>query len=280
MTLKKLAWTTDLHLNFLDENGIRAFLQTVIDANPDAVLIGGDITDAPRMIATLRLIEQTLQRPIYFVLGNHDYYHGSIRDVRQIVRDMADASEHLTYLSTGGVISFGDDPATATALVGHGGWGDGRLGDYAHSWVTLNDHVLIEELAWKPKADLLRRLNHLGDEAAAHIRTVLPQAFAHHRRVIVLTHVPPFKEACWHEGQISDDNFLPHFTCKAVGDALLNVMDQVMAEQSAASAKKELLVLCGHTHGAGEAYIRDTVRVLTGGADYGAPAIQHIFEVC
>ncbi len=275
-TVHRLAWLTDLHLNFVDdnfvddvdENGIHAFLHTITEANPDAVLIGGDITDAPRLIATLRLIETVLQRPIYFVLGNHDYYHGSIRGVRQMVCELAERSEYLTYLPAAGVVSFGED----TALVGHGGWGDGRLGDFANSWVVLNDYVLIEELARMPKAELLHRLNHLGDEAAAYLTSVIPRAFESHRRVILLTHVPPFKSACWHEGQISDDNFLPHFTCKAVGDALLHVIDEQ-------PAGKELLVLCGHTHGAGEAVIRENVRVLTGGSEYGAPAIQRVFEV-
>jgi hypothetical protein len=34
-----------------------------------------------------------------------------------------------------------------TALVGHGGWADGRLGNYAGSTVLLNDYVLIEDFA-------------------------------------------------------------------------------------------------------------------------------------
>jgi Icc protein len=188
--------------------------------------------------------------------------------VREAVRELAARSEHLTYLPAAGVISLGDE----TALVGHGGWGDGRLGDFENSWVILNDFFLIEELTGLPPADLLRRLNALGDEAGAYLAETLPFAFAAHRRVIVLTHVPPFKETCWHEGQISDDNFLPHFTCKAVGDALLRATARQPDE-------KEMLVLCGHTHGAGETHIRHNLRVLTGGAEYGAPAIQRLFDV-
>lgn len=37
-------------------------------------------------------------------------------------------------------------------------------------------------------------------------------------------HVPPFREASWHQGRISDDDWLPHFTCKAVGDVLREAM--------------------------------------------------------
>ena len=41
----------------------------------------------------------------------------------------------------------------------------------------------------------------------------------------------------------------------------------------------ELLVLCGHTHGAGELRVGERIRVLTGGAVYGKPQVQQIFEL-
>ncbi len=266
--MSRIAWLTDLHLNFLRPAAVEAFWRSVADSPADVILIGGDIGDAPRLLDDLHLIKTTLARPVYFVLGNHDYYHGSITLMRELVTELAAHADHLIYLS------IAPDPISLTpdtALVGHGGWGDGRLGDYANSWVMLNDHVLIGELTGLSKADLLDQLNRLGDEAAAHIADVLPRALAVHRRVIVLTHVPPFKGACWHEGQISDDNFLPHFTCKAVGDTLV----AIMADQP---ADKELLVLCGHTHGSGDVQIQPNIRVITGGTEYGIPAIQQIFE--
>jgi len=37
-------------------------------------------------------------------------------------------------------------------------------------------------------------------------------------------------------------------------------------------------VLCGHTHGAGEAEILPNLRVLTAGARYGAPVVQRALE--
>jgi hypothetical protein len=40
-----------------------------------------------------------------------------------------------------------------------------------------------------------------------------------------------------------------------------------------------LLVLCGHTHGSGEVQILDNLFVMTGGARYGEPAIQHVLNV-
>jgi hypothetical protein len=40
-----------------------------------------------------------------------------------------------------------------------------------------------------------------------------------------------------------------------------------------------MTVLCGHTHSSGEAQILPNLRVLTGGAVYGKPALQRVLEV-
>jgi hypothetical protein len=163
-------------------------------------------------------------------------------------------------------------PLTAEAgLVGHDGWGDGRLGDYWGLHVKLNDWRLITELTGLGDRERLARLQTLGDEAGAHFRSVLPDALRRFRHVVVLTHVPPFRDACWHEGRVSDPDWLPHFTCKAAGDAL--------AEAMRAHPDRRMTVLCGHTHSAGEARILPNLQVLTGAAEYGRPALQRVLEV-
>jgi hypothetical protein len=40
--------------------------------------------------------------------------------------------------------------------------------------------------------------------------------------------------------------------------------------------EKEMLVLCGHTHGIGQAQILPNLLVKTGGAIYGKPQLQEI----
>ncbi|MFO0866970.1 MAG: hypothetical protein U0744_20400 [Gemmataceae bacterium] len=42
----RLAWLTDIHLNFVDRPGVETLLRELRDACPDAVLIGGDIAEA------------------------------------------------------------------------------------------------------------------------------------------------------------------------------------------------------------------------------------------
>ena len=75
---------------------------------------------------------------------------------------------------------------------------------------------------------------------------------------------------CWHEGRISDDDWLPHFTCKVVGDALVDIMRD--------RPSKKMLVLCGHTHGAGVAHPLPNLEVRTGGADYYEPEVQAVLH--
>jgi len=43
--------------------------------------------------------------------------------------------------------------------------------------------------------------------------------------------------------------------------------------------RSNLTVLCGHTHGGGEVQVLPNLRVLTGEAEYGDPAIQQVLEI-
>jgi len=265
--MKRLAWSTDIHLDFLEDPEIEAFYHGILRAEPDAVLLSGDISVAPLLESHLRAIAARLRRPIYFVLGNHDYYGGSIAAVREQVVRLCRSSDWLHWLSAEGVIRL----TARTALVGHDGWGDGRLGAGMRSRVLMTDFLAIEDFVSLKTKALFARLGALGDEAAAHFRQVLPEALDHFPRVLLLTHVPPFREACWHEGRISDDDFLAHFTCKAVGDVLREAME--------ARPDRDLTVLCGHTHGQGYVEILPNLRVRTGGAVYGQPTLQPMVEL-
>jgi Icc-related predicted phosphoesterase len=231
------------------------------------VLIGGDIGEADSVQGYLRELEDSLAMPIYFVLGNHDFYGGSLLSTKARILDQTTRSRYLHWLPPAGVVVL----SKTTALVGHDGWGDGRLGEGPLSEVLLSDFFVIEELRDLDKLELFHRLNVLGDQAAQHVRRVLPQALDSFARVILLTHVPPFEESCWHEGRISNAGFLPHYTCRALGEALLDLMDS--------RPHSYLTVLCGHTHSPGFAQIRNNLVVHTGAAEYGAPVIQEVFEV-
>lgn len=264
--MTRVVWLTDLHLNFVTSERVERLLDEVIAAEPTVVLIGGDVGEARDVETYLARMESRLQRPIYFVLGNHDFYRGSIPVVREAMRPLCRKHPGLHYLTLLEVIEL----TPRVGLIGHDGWADARYGDYENSDVILTDYALIAELAGDYQLNRRPTLERLGDEAAAHIRQVLPEALARFEQVILLTHVPPLREACWHEGRLSDDNWAPHFSCKAMGDAILDIMPK--------HPDRKLTVLCGHTHGDGEARPLDNVEVLTGGAIYGSPTVTRVFE--
>jgi 3',5'-cyclic-AMP phosphodiesterase len=88
---------------------------------------------------------------------------------------------------------------------------------------------------------------------------------------MLLTHVPPLRNACWHEGRVSNDEWAPHFTCQAMGEAILEIMS--------GRPDRQLTVLCGHTHSAGECRPLPNLVIYTGQAKYEEPEIQRVFEL-
>ena len=265
----RVAWATDIHLDWVDEPRKRDELVRSIRADdPDAVVLTVDVADGSETARYLRFLESELRRPMYFVLGNHDFYGRDVRTARRETAALAAASEHLVYLTTASAVEL----APRTAILGHDSWGDARLGNYEHSKVWLPDFVAVKDLAEvsHDRKLLRRRLHALGDEAARHLESVLPAALEKYSRVVVATHVPPYRESAWHGGKFSDDHWLPFFACKAVGDVLQEVMQH--------RPDRELVVLCGHTHGSGEAQILANLRVLTGGSGYERLGEHHLLE--
>ncbi|MCK5605999.1 metallophosphoesterase [Candidatus Pacearchaeota archaeon] len=261
------AWLTDIHLNFLKNDQIDNFLQSLCSESVDCFFISGDIGEADRIIDYLKRAESVLKRPIYFVLGNHDYYEGSIKEVRSLVADLVKDSENLFWLNEVDYVSLSAD----TVLIGHDSWADGRFGDFYLSPVELNDFYLIDELKTRNRAVRINAIQELANDAVEHFRRVLPLALKKHKKIIVLTHVPPFREATWHEGQISGDDWLPFFSCKVVGEILKDFMEQC--------PMIEMTVLCGHTHSFGQCQILPNLKVTIGIAEYGSPQIQQIIKI-
>lgn len=263
----RVVWATDIHLNFLGAEGRGVFFSSIRAQQPDAVFVTGDIAEAFSLTHLLHEMWQAIQVPLYFVLGNHDFYYGSISQVRSSLKHSCQVQPGLIYLSTAGLVKL----TPTTALVGHDGWGDGRYGNYHLSPVRLSDQELITDFQGLDREAVLDKLRALGDEAAGYLREGLEEALASYQRVICLTHVPPFKDACWYQGKMGTDDWLPYFACQAVGEVLLRA--------SRDRPDCQITVLCGHTHHAGIAHLRPNLRVLTGSAEYGDPRIQESFDL-
>ena len=260
-------WITDIHLDFLHGRARESLFSTIMSHNPNAVFLTGDISVASFLLAHLRAMSEALNRPVYFVLGNHDFYYGSIADIRGAVRGLCQAHPLLTHLSNAGVI-----PLTAsTALVGHDWWGDRLSEGCTTTPVRLNDHMHIKELTGFAPSKVLQYLMHLGNEAASYLREILPQAFQRYQNMILLTHVPPLRESCWYQDQVSNDEWRPFFACQRVSEVLRMIMQT--------RPHCRLTVYCGHTHNSGTTLVLPNLKVFTGAAEYGTPQVNAVIEI-
>ena len=258
----RATWLTDIHLNMMRPLALRAFYDRVRQERPDCLLVSGDIGEAPSVAGFVEDLSKIA--PTYYVLGNHDYYRSSLHAVREkLPAGWLPALEpfHLTE---------------RTVLLGVDGWGDARCGDL-ESTIQLSDWHLIEEFAavrYDRKARI-QLLQELGTAEAFLLGELLARAPASDH-LLVLTHVPPFPEACVYEDAQSSPAWLPWFTCVATGELL--------AEYARAHPQKQITVLCGHSHGVGVCRPEPNLEVRTGGwpagvDDYGNPLVQATLEV-
>ena len=63
----KLAWVTDIHLNFLESADRKRFYQDIVTKKSEAVVVSSDIAEAPTFSDILKEMAQHIAKPIYFV---------------------------------------------------------------------------------------------------------------------------------------------------------------------------------------------------------------------
>ena len=259
-------WMTDIHLDFLKDDGLDLFFGRVQQVDAEGMLISGDIASGTDVCSFLMRFSECFSGPICFVLGNHDFYGRSFAEVREKVGALCAERENLIYLSDRHCIPLADE----VTLIGQDGWGDGRAGNYARSAVELNDFGLIDELRRKNKAERLAAIEAFADEEVAKTEPKLKEALATSRDVVFLTHVPPFPEASVGPDGSSDPDFLPFFCCQSMGMMLSEVMQT--------HPDNRLFVLCGHTHSPAIARILPNLVVRAAGAVYEKPDFSGVVD--
>jgi Icc-related predicted phosphoesterase len=261
---KRIGIASDIHLNFATAYDLREFMVSTIEESLDVLLIGGDIGDSQSTPFYLEMFDRFLDCQIYFVLGNHDFYESSFAKVKEEVRKVCNNSKKLFFLDDESYLELNLN----TAIIGESGIPDGREGNFEGYFEKINDYFLVEDFKGSDKNQILNKLNEIGDNRAQIAREKLEETLNYYKNVIFLTHVPPFKEATLYKGKIKDDNFLPHFTCKTLGDKLKRIMDK--------HPNSHLKVYCGHSHEKASVQILNNLEVVCMDASYGYPKLNNI----
>lgn len=257
-------WITDPHIPHVSDKERIEFFER-FEKHKGDFFITGDYASAMSICRILKDIDKSAQGRVFTVLGNHDFYGSSIKDVRRLIGELG-----LGAKKDSGVFCFEpgllDSPIllneeTKTYVVGTGGVGDGLAGHGQPGKLGLNDEFAIEELRLaRNDRRLERALMGYGHEHAGYLASLLAKVPEDAKEVIVLTHVPPWPEATWHDGKPSDDDGLTRF-CWLQGGVVIDA-----AAKSRPNLK--IQVYCGHTHTGGQ-MIKDNIVCYTGGNRYG-----------
>lgn len=258
-----IIWSTDLHLNFLKTyNSAKYFAEYVSKEYPDAKswIITGDISEANTLHGHLQELAEGFKKPIYFVLGNHDFYGSSWERVEKQLHSLVINTPNLFWLDQGPILS------NRFSITGTTGWYDATFGN-SNSSVELNDFELISELKQASfyRYSLLEVIKNKSKTYARALNDQLKKACKESDLIIVATHVAPYAQASWFEGKMSNSSWLPWFTSGATGEVL-----DIYAKQF---EEKTFIVLCGHNHSSGIYSRFNNLTVYTGGASYYKPDV-------
>jgi Icc protein len=267
----RLLWVTDPHLEFLSEERDRKtrFLEVLSNESADAVLITGDVSNAANLEEDLNCLAQ-LNKPAYFVLGNHDFYGDTIAGSIEVARRAVGRyPERLIYLDDSWVIRL----TSQTKLIGVNGFADGLSGRGWRTTARINDFFQIQNFVALPSdAARFNLMRTLAQAATDKLRRKLMAAAPESDRVIIATHVPPFIDSSFHEGKIGSPEYLPFFSCPTMGKILLEIAEQFP------SIRFE--VFAGHTHSPALLYQPlQNLSVEVDGAQYGSPKISRVLEL-
>lgn len=272
--MNRIAWCTDIHLDHLkSDQDIVKFSETIKSRNVEGVIITGDISNSQSIVLHLSMLERLLQFPVYFVLGNHDYYGSDVATVREQMKEVSNMSGFLRYLPTTPYVTL----SPSTALIGHDGWYDALYGDYKKSqfvmadWRAIRDFVDVNSMLDERTpnySNIVMKARELASGAVQHVHAAIKGAIRHHKNIVIATHFPPFEKLHRFRGKPGDFSVVPWYTSKMMGDLIL----------SAAKSFPDVnfTVLAGHTHGFCSERIAGNVHCYVGGATYGAPSVADV----
>lgn len=280
--MKQYAWATDIHLDHLADRSLDSvkresmlydlvfdFFTRISNEQIDGLFLTGDLSTGVDLLKHLGVMEYAFKRPIYFVLGNHDYWMASTSDIRKKLAEVTQLSPNVRYM---GALDF--VPLTlTTALVGHDGWYDALNGNYRASSFYLNDWNYILDFVNARDIDSIVSISRsLAAGGVAHVKRGIDLAIAAgHKIIVVLTHFPPFKAAHMYRGRPGDADAVPWYTSRLMGEMLL--------AEAVNNPSVRFHVFAGHTHGKAKARVASNMTVEVGEAKYGEPMLQRLVNV-
>jgi predicted phosphohydrolase len=260
----KYLWITDTHTKIFDRYKL---LNTILDANPVAVMMTGDISEGFAFLSDLDFLGRKIGRPLYLICGNHELWGSSFAKTHQGIRNLTDKHKNLIWMDQAGIVPINEE----TCLIGRGNWYDARSGNpnyikYTFDWWMIEDFRKLSNM--KDRIDLMRSI---ADESTRILSLQLEEAIEKYKMVYMLVHVPPFREAHRAHGWISDNFWEPYNTNIFLGQELEKVMQK--------HKKRKLVILSGHCHVSMTAHIAPNIECRVGKGSYRKISEEEIIYI-
>lgn len=282
--MAKYVWITDTHFN-VRENSLIADLKLIENAmnqeSADGLILSGDISVASKLVSQLGTLEQAVKKPIYFTLGNHDFWGTSYENVDKVMKDLTLMSPFLKYLPASEYLQLG----TSTCVIGANTWYDAIIGRPNDSmfimrdWLEMKDYINALEgdvikssiMTHEQKRKIIEVSRNLSRNAVDKIVSGIKAAKRNNIiNMIIVSHIPPYRDVCMYNNKLSDELHLPWYTSKLLGDALSTAAAQL--------PECNFTVLCGHTHSYAEKRMEKNLLVIAGQGDYDSIAVSGIIR--
>ncbi|WP_165475086.1 metallophosphoesterase family protein [Legionella yabuuchiae] len=238
-------WLTDLHVNRLDKEQYIHLLERIQASEAEAVWITGDIGDPPLNWRFLEDLFCKFTKPVYFVLGNHDYYHLQVDEARQKARNLSHAYPNAYYLTYESGFTLKDN-----FIVGIGCWSNtGSIPLRENTW----DSDSIKDLMRLNLDDLNSKLNQLAEQDAAFLLQKCAAGIKKSiKTIIIFTHIPPMEAMHGHYPVRTLEENRTIYYSFALSDALKQLLDTY--------PEINLRVYSGHLHQVQEYQITDRLQ--------------------
>lgn len=267
MSLKRYIWLTDTHFNFLDQATLVGFFLGLEAKKVNGLFLTGDISTGPDVVKHLMWLDKVVKTPIYFVLGNHDYYRSTFAQTEQAMTGLMQSNDNLHYLTACEPISLSQD----VALIGHDGWYDAGWRDPMTTAIFVWDWYFIKDFrSLFGTEERMALVKGRAKEAAEFIADKLKKALKNHSTVYMLTHFPPWPEESDKFYGLLEKFWMPYNSSKMMADCVSDIMDK--------HPDKKLVILAGHTHIKRNIQISHNIELRVGDAEFGKPQVQDIIS--
>jgi len=228
----RILWITDIHADKKTEKEKEELLCRLEAARSDVLFLTGDIAEGEITALFLEDLWERFRKPVFFVLGNHDYHGSFLEDKR---RDFSEKySKDLVYLPS----MEGVDLGNGRGLVGIDNWYN--LLDHPEREQRLEDFEAVLDFQGCDKKVLESICQELCDKAIEELDLKLKKAFASYREIDILMHVPPFYPRLIYGEMGAKDPFAFCWSCHPLGQFLMGQLKK--------HPHISVRIFSGHTH--------------------------------